>query len=66
MDVQSDSQTYNTRLLPDSASFPGDTLHIANNSVAALVQQFGTPLYIFDHTTIVNACVTYLHAFQNF
>jgi len=66
MDVQPGSQPLISRLLPDTATFPGGILHIANHSVSDLVQQFGTPLYIFDRTTIVNACVSYFRAFQEF
>jgi diaminopimelate decarboxylase len=53
-------------LLPDTATFsPDGILHIAKHPIPALAQQYGTPLYIFDRATIVNACVSYLHAFAN-
>jgi diaminopimelate decarboxylase len=55
------------RLLPDTATFsPEGVLHIANHSVPDLVQHFGTPLYIFDRATIVNACASYMRAFKEF
>lgn len=55
------------RLLPDTTTFtPEGVLHIANHSVPDLVRQYGTPLYIFDRTTIVNACASYTRAFQEF
>jgi diaminopimelate decarboxylase len=51
-------------LLPDTSTIsPDGTLHIANHSIPTLAQQFGTPLYIFDRQTIVNACQRYLQAF---
>ena len=53
------------RLLPDTATFPFDgVLHIANHSIPALAKQYGTPLYIFDRLTIINACKSYQQAFQ--
>src|SRR5947209_2676267 len=56
-----------SRLLPDtSAISPNGVLHIANYSIPDLAQQFGTPLYIFDRVTIINACSRYLQAFRRF
>jgi diaminopimelate decarboxylase len=53
-------------LLPDTSTFsPDGVFHIANHSIPALAKQYGTPLYIFDRATIVNACIRYLHAFAN-
>ena len=66
MDAQSGLSAPKSHLLPDTASYPSDVLHIANHSVSALVQEFGTPLYIYDRATIVNACVTYFRAFQEY
>jgi diaminopimelate decarboxylase len=66
MDVQPGFPTLISRLLPDTAAVSGDTLHIANLSVSDLVQKLGTPLYIFDRTTIMNACTSYFRAFQKF
>ncbi len=44
------------RLLPDTTNISDDSvLHIAQHSVPFLANQFGTPLYIFDRATIVNA-----------
>lgn len=51
-------------LLPDSATFSSQgMLHIANHSVPELACEFGTPLYVFDRATIVNACRNYQRAF---
>ena len=55
-----------TRLLPDSATFPSNVLHIANHSIPTLAKQYGTPLYIFDRSTIINACKSYQQAFQRY
>ena len=55
------------RLLPDTATLPSDgILHIANHSLPALAKQYGTPLYIFDRLTIINACKSYQQAFQQY
>jgi diaminopimelate decarboxylase len=66
MDVQSGSSALISRLLPDTATFPKDILHIANHAVPDLIQQFGTPLYIFDRATIMHTCASYFRAFQEF
>ena len=66
MDVQSGLSAPISHLLPDTTSYPGDVLHIANHSVSDLVQKFGTPLYIYDRATIVNACASYFRAFQEY
>lgn len=53
------------RLLPDTASVSSSgILHIADHSIPLLAKQFGTPLYIFDRATIINACKSYIQAFQ--
>lgn len=53
------------RLLPDTVSVEhDDALHIANHAIAELARQYGTPLYIFDRATIVNACARYQQAFR--
>src|SRR5258708_24262566 len=65
--MNTDTLSYVSRLLPDTATLsPEGILHIANYSVPDLVKQYGTPLYIFDRTTIVNACTSYMRAFQEF
>ncbi len=53
------------QLLPDTTTVTSDGIfHIASHSVPALAQEYGTPLYIFDKATIVNACRSYREAFQ--
>jgi len=55
------------RLLPDTATFsPEGILHIADHSIQQLVQEFGTPLYIFDRATIIHMCQDYMHAFEKY
>ncbi len=52
------------RLLPDSATFSArGVLSIAGRPVPELARAFGTPLYVFDRATIVNACRGYQRAF---
>ena len=54
------------RLLPDTTTIAEDgTIHIAGHSLVHLAQQYGTPLYIFDRATIVNACQQYWGAFKH-
>src|ERR1041384_7922189 len=51
-------------LLPDSITLSSSgTLHIAGYAFSELAKQYGTPLYIFDCATIVNACRHYKDAF---
>ncbi|HLX58157.1 MAG TPA: diaminopimelate decarboxylase [Ktedonobacteraceae bacterium] len=52
-------------LLPDTASFsPEGVFCIAGHSVPELALRYGTPLYMFDRVTIVNACKQYQRAFR--
>lgn len=61
------SQALMDQLLPDTASISSaGALHIAHISVSELVQRYGTPLYIFDRATIVNACRRYQEAFRQY
>lgn len=67
MDIQSQTSSIPSRLLPDTAAFSkSDDLHIATHSIINLVQQYGTPVYIFDRATIINACNSYTRAFQEY
>ena len=51
-------------LLPDSVTFSAQgVLHIANHSLSELAEKYGTPLYVFDRATILNACQRYQRAF---
>jgi len=53
------------RLLPNTATIAQDgVLHIAGHSLARLAQHYGTPLYVFDRATIINACQQYWQAFR--
>ena len=52
-------------LLPETITCTSDgNFSIANHSLAELTQHYGTPLYIFDRATIVNACQAYTRAFR--
>ena len=65
MQEQSHIPSQLSRLLPDSATIsPEGVLHIANHSLLELAREYGTPLYVFDRATIVNACQNYLRAFR--
>ena len=67
MQEQPQSPSLLTRLLPDSATVaPDGVLHIANHSISELAQEYGTPLYVFDRATIVNACRRYVRAFREY
>ncbi len=52
------------QLLPATTTLLDDAIHIAGHAVADLAQQYGTPLYIFDRATIIQACARYKQAFQ--
>jgi len=53
------------QLLPDTAIVTSDgVFRIAYHSVPDLAREYGTPLYVFDRATIVNACRSYREAFQ--
>ena len=55
------------RLLPDTLTIsPDGVLEIASHPLPALARQYGTPLYIFDRATILNACASYRQAFQKY
>lgn len=52
------------RLLPITTTVDSDNkICIANYSVSELATRFGTPLYIFDRATIIDACQRYRRAF---
>lgn len=53
-----------TRLLPDTTTVVQGNIHIADHAIADLVEQFGTPLYIFDEATIKHAREQYKRAFS--
>jgi diaminopimelate decarboxylase len=62
---QPQSPSLLTRLLPDTATVsPEGVLHIANYSIPELAREYGTPLYVFDRATIINACRRYVRAFR--
>src|SRR6266700_63994 len=65
MYLQPHNESRVSRLLPDTATFSSEgVLHIACHPVPELARVYGTPLYIFDRTTIINACIGYKQAFR--
>jgi diaminopimelate decarboxylase len=56
----------NAALWPVTAERATDgTLHIGGISLAALADEFGTPLYVFDEETIRRQCRAYRGAFES-
>ena len=57
------SQSANLLIFPDTAQIaPDGHLYLAGLDVVALAAEFGTPLYVYDETTIRNRCRTYRDA----
>ncbi len=55
-----------SRLLPITATVSlNNELHIADHSVSELANQYGTPLYIYDRATILDACKQYQKALHS-
>lgn len=53
------------QLLPESATFSATgVFSLARHSVPELAKTYGTPLYLFDQTTIEHACQAYKRAFH--
>ena len=55
-----------SRLLPITTTLSANNIHIANHSISNLAKQYGTPLYIFDRSTIIDACKHYTQAFKTY
>jgi diaminopimelate decarboxylase len=62
----SSSPSPNQQLLPLSASVIGDNLEIGGCSVPDLVEQFGSPLYILDESTLRAAAQQYRQALTQY
>jgi len=45
---------------------PDGTLELAGYALTELAKLYGTPLYIYDRETIINACVNYWRAFREY
>ena len=52
-------------LFPDSTQIQNDTLFIAGHDLAALADQYGTPLYVYDRATLDASVAEYRSAVQN-
>ncbi len=56
-----------SRLLPITTTLSvSQDIHIADDSIHELAERYGTPLYIFDRATIINACQEYQQAFKTY
>ncbi len=55
-----------SRLLPITTTISFNALHIADHSLQELAKHYGTPLYIFDRATIIDACQRYQQAFKTY
>ena len=53
-------------LFPDSVRVEQDSLSIAGHDLAALADQYGTPLYLYDRATLDASVKEYLTALQRF
>ncbi len=63
----SDLSSIISRLLPITTTLSASqAIHIAKHSIPELAKQYGTPLYIFDHATIIDACNQYQQAFKTY
>jgi len=66
-DATADGRSPNQELLPLTTCVNDrDCLEIGGCDVATLVEQFGSPLYILDETTLRTACVQYREAFRRY
>ncbi len=54
------------RLFPDSARLQNDSLFIAGLDLAALADQYGTPLYVYDRLTLDASVAEYQSALQKY
>ena len=56
-----------SHLLPITTTISASQkIHIADHSIHELAKQYGTPLYIFDRATIIDACIRYQQAFKTY
>ena len=53
-------------LFPDSTKVQKDSLSIAGHDLAALADQYGTPLYLYDRATLDSAVAEYVAALQRY
>src|SRR5690348_834463 len=54
------------RLFPDSARIQNHSLFIAGLDLAALADQYGTPLYVYDRLTLDTSVTEYQSALQKY
>ncbi len=53
-------------LFPEATRVRGDSLSIAGHSLASLADEYGTPLYLYDRTTLDLAVAEYRSALQTY
>jgi len=53
-------------LFPDTTKIENDQLTIGGQNLAALAEQFGTPLYIYDRATLDLAVADYQSALRSY
>jgi diaminopimelate decarboxylase len=54
------------RLFPDSTTVENDELYIAGHDIASLVEEYGTPLYIYDRLTMDASLAEYQSALKRY
>src|SRR5258706_2331902 len=65
MSTQTNPLSHLFHLLPNTSAISSKgILHISGHSIKNLAETYGTPLYVFDRATIVNACKRYAQAFH--
>jgi diaminopimelate decarboxylase len=57
-------QSHRLALFPDTATISNNALSIGGADLAALADRFGTPLYVYDSTTLANAVHNYKAALR--
>lgn len=53
-------------LFPDSTRAENDALFIAGQALASLADQYGTPLYVYDHATLESSVKAYTDALASY
>lgn len=53
-------------LFPDSTRIQNDSLSIAGQDLPALVDQYGTPLYVYDSATLAASLADYQSALRKY
>jgi diaminopimelate decarboxylase len=59
-------QSHRLALFPDTTSISNNALRIGGQDLTALAERFGTPLYVYDRTTLENTLGSYKAALRSF